>query len=59
MEVSFSLSKAQAALGQKVSLAVADKALDSTKQEGAQMVEMLKSSQVPHPNLGKSIDLKG
>ncbi|WP_456273242.1 YjfB family protein [Bacillus sp. AK031] len=56
MEVSFSLSKAQAALGQKVSLAVTKKALDMTEQKNQQTVEMLKAS---HPTLGKSIDLKG
>jgi hypothetical protein len=57
LEVYFSLSKAQASLGQKVSLAMTKKAMDTTEQKGNQMVEMLKASQ--HPTLGKSIDLKG
>ncbi|UGB30410.1 YjfB family protein [Metabacillus sp. B2-18] len=55
MEVSFSLSKAQASLGQKVSLALAKKTLDNVEQKGQQTVEMLKAS---HPTLGKSIDIK-
>lgn len=55
LELSFSSSKSLLALKQNVNLALAKKVLTTTEQKGEQLVEMLKA---PHPNLGKSIDLK-
>lgn len=55
MELSFSISKSQASLGQKVGVALAKKTLDIAEQKGQQTVEMIKAS---HPALGKNIDLK-
>ncbi|PLS16908.1 putative motility protein [Bacillus sp. M6-12] len=53
---SLSIGMSQASLGQKVSLALTKKIMDTSRQNANQMVEMM---QAPHPSLGKSIDLKG
>ncbi|MDQ0232057.1 hypothetical protein J2S19_003342 [Metabacillus malikii] len=35
------------------------KTLDTAELKGQQMVEMLQTSQAPHPVLGNTIDFKG
>ncbi|MEC3884170.1 YjfB family protein [Halobacillus sp. HZG1] len=53
-----SMSMSTASLKQQSSLALMDKVKGDTEEKGNQMVEMLKQS-VPHPDLGRQIDLKG
>ncbi|SDJ27932.1 YjfB family protein [Salimicrobium halophilum] len=43
---------------QDASLKVMDKAMGDAEQQGNQMVEMLESSKVQHPDLGNSVDVK-
>ncbi|OMP66161.1 YjfB family protein [Domibacillus epiphyticus] len=59
LELTYSFGNAQASFAQKVNLALTKKVLDTAELKGDQMVEMLKTSQAPHPTLGMSIDLKG
>lgn len=51
-----SIGMNQASLSQGVSIALAKKVMETSQQNANQMIEMI---QAPHPNLGKSIDLKG
>ncbi|SEA68407.1 Putative motility protein [Thalassobacillus cyri] len=46
---------------QNASLAVMDKSMDQAKEQGSQMIEMLKTNmpEAQHPKLGGRIDLKG
>ncbi|MBN9655289.1 YjfB family protein [Halobacillus sp. GSS1] len=53
-----SMAMSTASLKQQSSLALMDKVKGDTEEKGNQMVEMLKQS-IPHPDLGKQIDLKG
>jgi len=46
----------QASLNQNVSIALAKKVMKTSQQSNEQM---LKAMEAPHPNLGKSIDVKG
>ena len=46
----------QASLSQDVSIALAKKVMETSQQSNEQL---LKALEAPHPNLGKSIDLKG
>jgi hypothetical protein len=50
-----SISMNQASLSQNVSIALMKKVMESSQQNANQMIQMI---QVPHPTLGKSIDLK-
>lgn len=51
-----SIGMSQASLSQNVGIALTKKVMESSQQNAVQMIEML---QVPHPNLGHSVDLKG
>ncbi|MYL69722.1 putative motility protein [Halobacillus litoralis] len=53
-----SMAMSTASLKQQSSLALMDKVKGDTEEKGNQLVEMLKQS-VPHPHLGRQIDLKG
>ena len=46
----------QASLNQNVSIALAKKVMETSQQSNEQL---LKAMEAPHPNLGKSIDVKG
>ncbi|HZW67705.1 MAG TPA: YjfB family protein [Pseudogracilibacillus sp.] len=52
-----SMAMSQAQLKQAASLSVMKKAMDTTEMSGDALVEMLNKS-VPHPYLGKSVDVK-
>lgn len=51
-----SMVNKQASIGQSVGIALTKKVLDTSEQSSNQLLKMMEA---PHPNLGKSIDLKG
>jgi hypothetical protein len=51
-----SIGMNQASLGQNISIALAKKTMAAAQQNSQDMLKMLDA---PHPNLGKSIDVKG
>lgn len=46
----------QASLSQNVSIALAKKVMETSQQSNEQL---LKTLEAPHPNLGKSLDVRG
>jgi Putative motility protein len=51
-----SIGMHQASLGQNISIALAKKTMAAAQQNSQDMLKMLEA---PHPNLGKSVDIKG
>lgn len=49
-----SIAMSQSQLMQNVSLAVADKVMETQQQ---QVTELMESAHAPHPNLGQMIDI--
>lgn len=54
-----SVSMSQSSLQQQAGVAVASLAMNASKQQGSQLVNLMNQSTPPHPTLGHSIDLKG
>lgn len=52
-----SIAMSQSQLMQNVSLAVADKVMETQQEQVQQMTELMESVHVPHPNLGQMIDI--
>ena len=52
-----SIAMSQSQLMQNVSLAVADKVMETQQQQVQQMTQSMKSVHAPHPNLGQMIDI--
>ena len=52
-----SMAMSQITAAQSASLQVMSMTKDMAQQQGQQMTEMLKSVSVPHPNLGRSLDI--
>ena len=52
-----SIAMSQSQLMQNVSLAVADKVMETQQQQVQQMTESMESVHAPHPNLGQMIDI--
>lgn len=54
-----SMSLSEAYFGQSVGIELTKNALEASKQDVSQMIDMLQAPQAPHPTLGKSIDIRG
>ena len=52
-----SIAMSQSQLMQNVSLAVADKVMETQQQQVQQMTESMESVHASHPNLGQMIDI--
>ena len=52
-----SIAMSQSQLMQNVSLAVADKVMETQQQQVQQMTQSMESVHAPHPNLGQMIDI--
>ena len=52
-----SIAMSQSQLMQNVSLAVADKVMETQQQQVQQMPQSMESVHAPHPNLGQMIDI--
>ena len=52
-----SIAISQSQLMQNVSLAVADKVMETQQQQVQQVTELMESAHAPHPNLGQMIDI--
>ncbi|MGM9945700.1 MAG: YjfB family protein [Lysinibacillus sp.] len=52
-----SIAMSQSQLMQNVSLAVADKIMETQQQQVQQMIELTESAPAPHPSLGQMIDI--
>lgn len=52
-----SIAMSQSQLMQNVSLAVADKVMETQQQQVQQVTELMESAHAPHPNLGQMIDV--
>lgn len=52
-----SIAMSQSQLMQNISLAVADKVMETQQQQVQQMTESMESVDAPHPNLGQLIDI--